>query len=347
MRLYFKSFVVVCSFSTVSSFMSLYRANIQCSKIGTLILPYQQTLQSLNRKNRSEGKKTRCQQEFSLFLAKKRIETAESDETLSTDETIGITSLDGKQQYQSNAKNNTQIISRLDFLRDSLSNQVQESKETSSRRNLIINSITVALLGAVGVSSGYLFKSTVYTPPGFRRIFPTQYIAALGDPTANSGIGATEWGLWSVDPGPRGVYIRDYEKELVANNYENSVYKWKFNKEDWWVEEHGIIMESPKFPLPPGRYLVTGGRMVTTGLTINSDGQWKLDDSSTLYDVTHLPCRSARYTTPAPDSGIDNNCSPEKANLRSFPVTPGATMPNIFGCSKQDYAVLFLIGKEA
>jgi len=96
-------------------------------------------------------------------------------------------------------------------------------------------------------------------------------------------------------------------------------------------------MESPQFPMPPGRYLVTGGRMVTTGLTIEKDGSWKLDEGK-LYDVTHLPCRSARYR-PTEGGG------PKTADLRDFPVAPGAEMPKVAGCDKQDYAVLFLVGK--
>src|SRR5215468_9464605 len=46
---------------------------------------------------------------------------------------------------------------------------------------------------------------TAFTP------IPTQYIAALGDPGATSGTGAEAWGLWRVDPGPRGVELTDYE----------------------------------------------------------------------------------------------------------------------------------------
>ena len=30
-------------------------------------------------------------------------------------------------------------------------------------------------------------------------------------------------------------------------------------------------------------------------LTVEDDN-WELDSGATLYDVTHLPCRSARYT---------------------------------------------------
>ena len=48
-----------------------------------------------------------------------------------------------------------------------------------------------------------------------------------------------------------------------------------------------------------GKYLVTGGREVTTTLTVHADGKWELADGATLYAVTHLPCRTARYTTAA------------------------------------------------
>jgi hypothetical protein len=80
-------------------------------------------------------------------------------------------------------------------------------------------------------------------------------------------------------------------------------------------------------------------------LTVHSrdrDGQqrWQLDKGVTLYDVTHLPCRSARYT---PASG-NSPCSPAAAPRGRFPVSPGAAMPAVEGCNKQDYAVLFVIG---
>ena len=110
---------------------------------------------------------------------------------------------------------------------------------------------------------------------------------------------------------------------------------WKFDDRDWWVEEYGRIMEKPDFPMPAGRYIVTGDREITTVLTIDEAGGWKLDQG-TLYDVTHLPCRAARYA----------GGSPASANLADFPVTPGAEMPPIGGSSKQDYAVIFVVGVE-
>ncbi len=102
-------------------------------------------------------------------------------------------------------------------------------------------------------------------------------------------------------------------------------------------------MEAPKFPLPSGKYLVTGGRLTTTVLEIDNKGNWKLQNGS-LYDVTHLPCRSARYTPGLNTQGKEG--SPLTANQSDFPVKPGAEMPKVEGCEKLDYAVLFVIGKE-
>ncbi len=176
----------------------------------------------------------------------------------------------------------------------------------------------------------------------FKRI-PTQFIAALGDSGANSGSGAQSWGLWQIDPGMRGVWLDNYEKLQAADGVAPA--QWQFDGEDWWLEENGLIMEKPNFPIPPGKYVVTGNREVTTVLTVHpkdNDGEqrWELDFGAKLYDVTHLPCRSARYT-PA-TSGI--SCSPARAQQSAFPVTPGAVMPAVQGCNKQDYAVLFVIG---
>lgn len=77
---------------------------------------------------------------------------------------------------------------------------------------------------------------------------------------------------------------------------------------------------------------------MTTPLTVTNDGKWSLEQGE-LYDVTHLPCRSARYTP-------NGDGSPLTANQSNFPVKPGAEMPKVDGCNKLDYAVLFVIGKE-
>ena len=179
----------------------------------------------------------------------------------------------------------------------------------------------------------------------FRRIEP-QYIAALGDPGAKSGTGAQSWGLWDKDPGPRGCKLDRYP-ELKATGVAPA--KWKFDANDWWLEEHGLIMEKPTFPLPAGQYLVTGDRDVMTVLTIHpkdKDGnqRWELADGATIYDVTHLGCRSARYT---PMASHDSTCSPENTPKTRYPVVPGVAMPDVKGCHKQDYAVLIVVGLPA
>ena len=141
-------------------------------------------------------------------------------------------------------------------------------------------------------------------PSGLRRV-RTQFIAALGDPKASSGRGGAEkWGIWRIDPGPRGVYLNQFEKS-VANRGGKAPAGWQWDPSDFWIEEYGRVMEKPSFPVPAGRYLVTGGRQTTTVLTIeapDSSGKqgWSLENG-TLFDVTHLPCRSARYT---PTGGI-------------------------------------------
>lgn len=171
----------------------------------------------------------------------------------------------------------------------------------------------------------------------------TQYIAALGDPTATSGEDAQTWGFWAVDPGPRGVWSTEYG-ELMARGGKAPA-GWQFDAASWWLEEHGLIMEAPSFPLPPGQYVVTGGREVTAVLTVaapDAEGHqaWSLADGATIYDVTHLRCRAAVYTAVAGQS-----CTPDKTPTNVFPMDPGRQMPMVDGCEKQDYQVLIVIGR--
>jgi len=187
-----------------------------------------------------------------------------------------------------------------------------------------------------------LMVQSVFAQTSYKHI-PMQYIVALGDPSANSGNGAELWGLWQQDPGPRGCLLDNYKQLKAAGGVAPA--QWKFDSKDWWLEEHGSIMEKPEFPLPPGKYVVTGGREVTAVLTVypldkNSHEYWELDNGARLSDVTHLPCHAARYTPAA----SDNACSPEKVQKELFPVAAGVLMPAVKGCKKQDYAVLFVIG---
>lgn len=196
----------------------------------------------------------------------------------------------------------------------------------------------VAILGDVGQTS----RAGDEDQTKFKRI-QTQFIAALGEPHASSGMGAQTWGLWRKDPGPRGVWLGSY-KQLKASNGVAPA-QWKFDDADWWLDENGLIMEKPDFPVPPGKYVVTGDRETIAILTIHpsderGDRRWELADGATLYDVTHLPCRSARYT---PATAVES-CSPATVRRAAFPVDPGGSMPVVEGCSKREYAVLFVIG---
>ena len=174
----------------------------------------------------------------------------------------------------------------------------------------------------------------------FKRV-PTQYIAALAPPEATSGNNAETWGWWRQDPGPRGVRLKYYDR------LENGVAPagWHVDNNAWWLEEHGLLMEAPD--LPDARRTVPGNRRSrgherAHGPAGERGGQqrWELADGATLYDVTHLRCRSALYT-PAKAGG---SCSPKAAREGDFPVSPGAAMPPVADCAKQDYQVLIVIG---
>lgn len=171
----------------------------------------------------------------------------------------------------------------------------------------------------------------------------TQYIAALGDTAATSGDDAQTWGFWAVDPGPRGVWITNYPDLLNAGGLAPE--GWQFDPAGWWLEEHGLIMESPRFALPPGQYVVTGGREVTSVLTVGAPDaggkqSWSLADGATIYDVTHLGCRAALYTAVSTGAA----CTPDSTNTNVFPMRPGIDMPDVSGCNKQDYQVLIVLG---
>ena len=203
-----------------------------------------------------------------------------------------------------------------------------------SRRSFVAHGTAAAAAVALPAAAW------AYDRSQFKRV-PTQYIAALAAPDARSGNNAETWGLWRQDPGPRGVRLKSLD------HLENGVAPagWHHDQNAWWLEEHGLLMEAPEFPMPAGVYLVTGDREVTSVLTVqaaSADGRqrWELADGATLYDVTHLRCRSALYT-PAKAGG---SCSPTAARESDFPVAPGAAMPPVANCAKQDYQVLIVIG---
>eukprot|EP00585_Thalassiosira_rotula_P002000 CAMPEP_0196143000 /NCGR_PEP_ID=MMETSP0910-20130528/12559_1 /TAXON_ID=49265 /ORGANISM="Thalassiosira rotula, Strain GSO102" /LENGTH=264 /DNA_ID=CAMNT_0041404385 /DNA_START=35 /DNA_END=829 /DNA_ORIENTATION=- len=230
-----------------------------------------------------------------------------------------------------------------------VSSSVRPSSPMQSRRLALASLSTAALALLTPTSSALAEDGGAKQRRKLQRYPSIRFISALGDPTASSGdSGAESWGLWRDDPGPRGVYLRDYDRRIGSNDDLAAPAGWKFDPSDWWVEEHGLIMSTPE-PLPrksldretraivpEKKYVVTGDREVTTVLTVRENGSWELE-RGTLYDVTHLPCRSAAYR--------GEGCAPKNANLRDFPVKPGAAMPAIDGCEKQDYAVLFVLGE--
>lgn len=172
---------------------------------------------------------------------------------------------------------------------------------------------------------------------------PNQYIAALGDPAATEGEDAATWGLWPVDPGPRGVPVYKYPELAAADGVAPA--GWRHDGAAWWLEENGLLMEPPVFPLPAGQYVVTGAREVTSILTVgepDGDGNqpWSLANGATIHDVTHLKCRAALYT-PAADGA---SCQPDRTPVQVFPMRPGISMPEVEGCAKRDYHVLIVIG---
>lgn len=212
-----------------------------------------------------------------------------------------------------------------------------------SRRSFLVAGTAAAATIVLAPPALAQLRTAASGPPTRFQPVPTQFIAALGARDATSGDNAQLWGLWPQDPGPRGVSLDRYAQLKAADGIAPA--KWKFDSHDWWLEEHGLIMEQPHFPLPPRKYMVTGNRDAKSVLTIyprEKDGtaRWELSGGATLYDVTHLDCRSARYT-PAPGGGT---CSPANAQMSAFPVSPGAPMPAVRGCHKQDYAVLIVIG---
>lgn len=251
------------------------------------------------------------------------------------------------------------LISPAHSLAASVSRRAALATVAAGTTNILIGQNTREASAATAGGDTTTTTTTPSNKPKFQRFPQIRFIAALGDPKASSGTGSETWGLWRDDPGPRGVFLRNFDASIASHNNVAPA-GWKFDNNDWWVEEHGLIMSTPdplprksldrsnQQVLPYKRYVVTGDREVTTIMTVFADGRWELEKGS-LYDVTHLPCRSARYTTPPKNAGGSgsNSCQPASAKGSDFPVKPGAEMPGVPGCDKQDYAVLFVLGEEA
>lgn len=106
-----------------------------------------------------------------------------------------------------------------------LSKESKKLVSTRFRRSFLVSiGATLACLANGGM------VANAVEPPKFKRI-STQFIAALGDPKSSSGANVNEWGLWTLDPGPRGVYLKDYTKKIVTNNGV-APSGWKFDEKD-------------------------------------------------------------------------------------------------------------------
>ncbi len=205
-----------------------------------------------------------------------------------------------------------------------------------SRRQFIKG---ISSLPFIATAPSLVFAQSTFKPVA------TQYIATLAGPDAKSGTGAETWGHWELDPGPRGVRLKNYE-QLVANGGVAPA-GWKYEASDWWLDENGLLMEPPVFGMKPGRYLVTGGRSARAILAVSAADakgaqNWELSDNATIYDVTHLRCRAARYK-PRENAA----CLPTTVLQSEFPIGQAAPMPMVGGCDKEDYAVLLIFGIEA
>ena len=78
----------------------------------------------------------------------------------------------------------------------------------SARSTFSLLILVLFLLGSFVLPSFNLSRSQAHAAGEGQTKFQrrsTQFIAALGDPGATSGSGAQSWGLWPLDPGPRGV----------------------------------------------------------------------------------------------------------------------------------------------
>ena len=52
-------------------------------------------------------------------------------------------------------------------------------------------------------------------------------------------------GLLEPGPGPARLQLDHYKQLKAAGGVAPA--QWKFDAEDWWLEEHGLIMEKPTF----------------------------------------------------------------------------------------------------
>ena len=94
------------------------------------------------------------------------------------------------------------------------------------RRRLLEAGVLVATMSLAPSAFGQALLPGRDEQVRFRRI-PTQFIAALAAPDATSGDNAHEWGLWRLDPGPRGIRLDQYERLKAAGGMAPA--GWRFD----------------------------------------------------------------------------------------------------------------------
>ena len=77
---------------------------------------------------------------------------------------------------------------------------------------------TTIALGILGFATVSSLHAASASTTNFKRISP-HFIAALGDPTANSGSEASTWGYWDYDPGKTGVWLSLFPVLKAAGGY--------------------------------------------------------------------------------------------------------------------------------
>src|SRR5215467_12985591 len=127
---------------------------------------------------------------------------------------------------------------------------------SSTRSTFSLFILALCLLGSFVLPSFNLSRSQAHAAGGgqtkFQRI-STQFIAALGDPGATSGSGAQSWGLWPLDPGPRGVELNSYQrlKDPGAVAAPHRTVK----ATDWSREEQGYTTEERNGAIAPRKHM--------------------------------------------------------------------------------------------
>ena len=94
----------------------------------------------------------------------------------------------------------------------------------------------ICLFWIVDLSASDVGRSSLYPA-----CMPARPVHINATPTgmfshaASSGTGASQWGIWRVDPGPRGVPLSKFPSLKQAGGV--APHRWTFDRQEWWLEE--------------------------------------------------------------------------------------------------------------